>query len=167
MAEEKGYDVMLMAFAAASERLGRHWRLRIFGKGPRLDEMKGLAAQLGIADHLEFHGFVDNPYPFMAAADILVHAARFEPFGIVYTEALSLGLPVVATDCPGGPASIFDGGRYGLLTPEGDQEALAAGILRLAEDPGLRRDLGNEGPNERTTTLRRSSPRRWRRSQIP
>ena len=84
--------------------------------------------------------------PFMAAADILVHAARFEPFGIVYTEALSLGLPVVATDCPGGPGPIFDGGQYGLLTPEGDQEALAAGILRLAEDPGLRRDLSAKGP---------------------
>ena len=146
MAEEKGYDVMLKAFARASLDLGRHWRLRIFGKGPRLEEMRRLAVQVGVGEHVEFHGWVENPYPYLAAADVLVHAARFEPFGLVYTEALSLGVPVVATDCPGGPASIFEAGYYGVLTPVGDDEALTAGILRLAGDPGLRRELADRGP---------------------
>jgi glycosyltransferase involved in cell wall biosynthesis len=145
MAAEKGYDVLLDAFARASGELGRAWRLRILGKGPRLDEVRMLAQRLGIADHVEFMGWVDNPYPIMAAADVLVHAARFEPFGLVYTEALSLGVPVVATDCPGGPSRVFQGGKYGVLTPNEDAATLASAIVDLANDADRRDELAKNG----------------------
>jgi glycosyltransferase involved in cell wall biosynthesis len=60
----------------------------------------------------------------------------FEGLPGVLIQALAMGCPVVATDCPSGPAEILDGGRHGRLVPPGDPDALAAAILAaLAEPP--------------------------------
>jgi glycosyltransferase involved in cell wall biosynthesis len=82
----------------------------------------------------------------MAASDVFVHPARFEPFGIVYTEALALGLPIVATACPGGPVDVLDHGEFGRLVPTGEPAALADAIVEISEDRELRRTLAERGP---------------------
>ena len=64
-----------------------------------------------------------------------------EGFGIVIVEALACGLPVVSTDCKGGPREILDDGESGLLVPVGDPESMAAAILRLIEDENLYREM--------------------------
>lgn len=61
---------------------------------------------------------------------------------MVMIEAMSLGLPVVSFDCPTGPGDVIEDGRSGLLIPDGDIDALAAGMLRVIEDEPLRRALG-------------------------
>ena len=58
-------------------------------------------------------GFVDNPYPYIKQADILVSSSAWEGLPTVLIEALALGTPVVATDCPGGSAEILQDGKYG------------------------------------------------------
>lgn len=143
LALQKGYDVMLDAFAAASDRLPADWELQIFGNGPRRDALVEQARRLGIAGRTFFLGHDENPYPRIASADAFVHAARWEGFGIALTEALALGLPVVATSCPGGPKEILDNGRYGLLVPPEDPGALAAALVRLAADDQLRAVLSS------------------------
>ncbi|PYQ64472.1 MAG: hypothetical protein DMF53_07405 [Acidobacteria bacterium] len=75
------------------------------------------------------------------AADVLLVPSWYEPFGMVVLEGMLHGLPIVATRV-GGPASILRHGRTGLLVPPKDPRALAAALLRLIEDPALRRRLG-------------------------
>ena len=146
LAHEKGYDVLLRALALASPRLGEDWHLKVLGKGPRLEQLLELRAELGLQERVEFVGWVDNPYPTMAASDVFVHPARFEPFGIVYTEALALGIPIVATACPGGPIDVLDHGEFGRLVPTGEPAALADAIVEISEDGELRRTLAERGP---------------------
>ncbi len=109
-------------------------RLVVLGEGELRAPLGRLAHDLGIADRVAFPGFASNPYPAYRAADAFVLSSRWEGLPTVLVEALSLGTPVVATDCPSGPAEILAGGRWGRLVPPGDPEALAAGIsATLAE----------------------------------
>jgi glycosyltransferase involved in cell wall biosynthesis len=80
-------------------------------------------------------------------ADVQVIPSRYEPFGMVVLEGMLHGLPIIATNV-GGPAAILDDGRTGLLIPPFDPEALAGALLRLLQDPELRRRLGAEAAAE-------------------
>lgn len=91
-------------------------------------------------------GHVDNPFPMIAGAGAFALTSLRESFGNVLVEALCLGVPVISTDCPHGPAEILDSGRYGLLVPVGDAAALAAAVRRLADDGEMRERLAAQGP---------------------
>ena len=91
-------------------------------------------------------GHIDNPFPTIARAGAFALTSVRESFGNVLVEALCLGVPVISTDCPHGPAEILDAGRYGLLVPVGDAPALAAAVRRLAYDTATRERLAAEGP---------------------
>ncbi len=93
-----------------------------------LSELQALAGSLGITDHVELTGFVENPLPFMRAADAFVLSSRSEGFGNVLVEALGCGVPVVSTDCPHGPSEILAGGKYGILVPPQTPAALACAL---------------------------------------
>ena len=129
---QKGFDTLLDAFA----RLKRdNVRLVLFGKGPETEALQRQAIELGISDRVSFLGFVDNPYSYMSAADVFVLSSVHEGFGLVLIETMACGCPVVSTDCESGPDEILDGGKYGLLVPVGDKEALADGISQMLTDP--------------------------------
>jgi glycosyltransferase involved in cell wall biosynthesis len=81
-----------------------------------------------MTDVVAFEGFQDNPYSYMARADLLVSASVREGLSNVIIEALALGCPVVSTDCPGGPREVLRAGECGALVPVGDPQALAAAI---------------------------------------
>lgn len=97
--------------------------------------------QLGLRDRCVVTGFQTNVPEWMQAMDVVVHASDREPFGIVVIEAMALGKPVVAGD-EGGPTEIITHGKNGLLTPYGDADALARGILRYLDDPGFAAEIG-------------------------
>ena len=89
-----------------------------------------------------------------AAADVLVLASRAETYGMVVTEALARGLPVVATDVGGLPEALgggADGDRPGLLVPAGDPAALAAALRSWLGDSDLRRRLRLAAQERRAT----------------
>jgi glycosyltransferase involved in cell wall biosynthesis len=71
----------------------------------------------------------------MARANVLALSSLHEGLPGVLIEALGVGTPVVATDCPSGPAEILDGGRYGRLVPMGEAHALAHAICETLDDP--------------------------------
>jgi glycosyltransferase involved in cell wall biosynthesis len=71
----------------------------------------------------------------MARADALAFCSRWEGLPCVLVEALALGTPVVATDCPSGPAEILENGKFGALVPVDDHEAMAGAIIKTLSDP--------------------------------
>lgn len=127
----KDFATLIEAFAIV--RAQRPARLLILGDGPEMSRLRRLAADRGVAADVDMPGFSANPYPAMRAAAVLALTSRFDALPGVVIEALALGTPIVATDCPSGPAEILRGGRYGELTPVGGQKEVAAAILRVLE----------------------------------
>ena len=113
-------------------------------EGSYPDDLRELAADLGIADRVHFAGHQDDPYPWFDALDVVVHASAGEPFGLVVVEAMALGKPVVAT-MPGGPAEVVEDWRSGLLVPANAEQPLADAVLRILDDPELAARLGEGG----------------------
>ncbi len=131
LTRQKDYPTLIRAFAAVRER--RAARLMILGEGEDRAGLETLARELGCAVDLSLPGFVANPYPFLAAARLFVLSSAWEGFGYALIEAMALGTPVVATDCPWGPGEILDRGRYGRLVPVGDVGALTHAIEEVLD----------------------------------
>lgn len=130
---QKNVQLLLEAFDRL--RAARPCRLIIVGGGSELQRLQSQARLLCAADDVDLVGYQDNPYRFLRRASVFALPSRWEGFGNVLVEALALGVPVVACDCPSGPAEILDGGRLGPLVPVDDSAALAAGIARCLDDP--------------------------------
>ena len=145
MAPVKNIPLLLKAFALVAEKLDA--RLLIIGKGPEEDRIRAILREKGLEARVQLLGFVDSPRPYLRKADAFVLASNEEGFGQVYTEAMSEGLPVVTTDAQGGGSRfVLDGGRYGLLVPREDAQALASAMAKMA-DPAVRAkysDLGRQ-----------------------
>jgi glycosyltransferase involved in cell wall biosynthesis len=119
----------------------------IVGEGPQRAEFEGQIATRQPGSPVHLVGHIDNPFPMLASADILLSVSERESFGIVLVEALCLGVPVVATDCPSGPAEILEDGKFGELVPVGDAAAVARAIQNLADDGSRREHLAELGPH--------------------
>jgi glycosyltransferase involved in cell wall biosynthesis len=134
LTEQKGFDVLLAAFAQL--RAHRPCRLVILGEGKLRDSLTRRMDALGIHADVDLPGFRPNPYPEMAAADVFVLSSRWEGSPNVLTEALALGTPVVATDCPSGPREILQDGMVAPLVPMNDPASMAAAIEEMLDRPG-------------------------------
>lgn len=152
---QKDFDTLLRAFAGL--RRDRDARLIILGEGKLREPLQALAAELGVAEAVSMPGFVDNPAAYMARADLFVLSSRWEGSPNSLTEAVSLGTPVVATDCPNGPVEILERGRYGPLVEMGDAAGMTAAMKATLDDPLPRDFLRQAG--ERYTVER--SARRY------
>ena len=126
LTHQKGFDVLLRAFALARAR--RPMRLIILGKGPEHRRLQALAELLGVAADVELSGHVSNPIPYFRRADLFVLASRWEGLSNVLLEAMASGTPIVATRCTGS-TELLDRGRYGSLVNVGDVEGLAQTVL--------------------------------------
>lgn len=124
---EKNYILLLNAFSLIVKKVDV--RLLILGEGEIRFLLESVVMELGLSDLVFLPGFVTNPQAFICEADLFVLSSDFEGFGNVVVEALHAGTPVVSTDCPSGPREILEDGKYGILTPVGDAEALASAVL--------------------------------------
>lgn len=128
----KDYPSLLQAFALLLQK--EQAMLSIVGQGDLLSELETLANQLSIEKFVNFVGFSDMPYAWMASADLLVLSSHYEGFGNVLVEAMSVGTPVVSTDCKSGPREILCDGKYGKLVPVGDVDTLAQAMLQSLQE---------------------------------
>jgi glycosyltransferase involved in cell wall biosynthesis len=134
---QKNHRLLLEAFARTARPEDR---LAILGEGGERAVIEHAAQALGIADRLLLPGYVPDPGPWYASADLFVLSSDFEGFANVVVEAMGHGLTVVSTNCPFGPAEILAG--LGRLVPVGDAVALAAAMeaaLAAPDDPATAR----------------------------
>jgi Glycosyl transferases group 1 len=153
--EPKGHDVL---FAALAGLVSRTWTCTCVGDLGRdpafVDRQRGELGDSGIADRVHFTGSLagadlDRAY---AASDVLVLASRHESYGMVVTEALARGLPVIATSVGGVPEALgqaADGRRPGLLVPPDDHHALGLAIAGWLDDPDRRAEWQDAARNRR------------------
>lgn len=144
--QAKGHKHLVRAFAPVHEQYPQ-MHLVILGDGPLRKRLQLLTQELGLVSSVHFPGYQPNPFAWMARASFFVLPSLAEGFPNVLLEGMSLGLPVISTDCPSGPREILDvqdqfhfensefsKTAYGLLTPRLDQEATdAISSLSLAE----------------------------------
>lgn len=128
--KNQGY---LLHVLAEAKRLGHRYRLTLAGDGPGRKEWEALAMQLGVADQVEFLGYVSGASRLLPGHRAYVHAARMESFGIVLVEAMSCGLPVFAPPV-GGIPEVFDDGAEGTLWPLDNARICAEKLIAVLED---------------------------------
>jgi glycosyltransferase involved in cell wall biosynthesis len=139
----KGFSTLLDALALVRQFIPAH--LWIVGEGEQRPFLEKKIERLGLQDCVRLVGFQQNPFKYMAAADLFVLSSLFEGFGNVIVEAMACGVPVVATDCPFGPGEIIADGENGLLVAPASATALADGILRVLRDEELKKRLARGG----------------------
>lgn len=138
---EKGFDRLIDAFARVAP-LHPQWRLVIYGEGSLRTSLESRRDRLGLAERVEFPGWVNPPiWPVYRRAALFVLSSRYEGFPSALLEAMACGPACIAFDCPSGPGAIICHGEDGLLVPADDVEALAAAIERCIADPELRAAL--------------------------
>ena len=115
-------------------------KLYIFGDGPDKKKIDSYITQNGLRDRIFIMGFKNNINDYMRAADLFVHSSKYESFCIAALEAMSCGLPIVATDSPTGLSEILDNGRYGKLVQVGNPNDLASAISDSLENNLLSKD---------------------------
>jgi len=142
IARHKGVFELARAFGRVADELPR-LRLIYAGTGSGVEETRRLIAQLRLGGRVELTGWLqaERKRATLAGATIFVLPSYVEGMPMALLEAMSFGLPVIATPV-GGVPEIVTHERDGLLVPPGDIDALAAAIARLASEPELRERLG-------------------------
>ncbi len=142
LCHQKGFDLLLRSWARIAAD-HPSWVLRIVGSGEELEALKTLAAQLGIADCVQWIPATRWVFSQYEAASIYALSSRFEGFGLVLIEAMAQGLPIVSFDCPYGPAEIIEHGKTGQLVPPGDLTAFADALDQLMRHSARREKMAS------------------------
>lgn len=130
----KRHDLLLQAFTRLPVALGA--TLCIVGDGPEHAALEAMVDALDLRGRVLLPGYVADPTPYYARADVFVLSSDYEGFGNVIVEAMEFGVPVVSTNCVAGPAEILCDGRFGRLVPVGDAAALAEAMQAALAEPG-------------------------------
>jgi glycosyltransferase involved in cell wall biosynthesis len=143
---QKGFDVLIDAFAEVVADPDFGWDLIVAGDGPEHGALVDQAAERHLTDRVRFVGRTDRAatVALFQRAAVFVLPSRQEPFGIVNLEAMAAGTPVVATRV-GGVVEFVEDGRCGLLVPPNDPRAMAGAIRNLWQQPELRERLAEAG----------------------
>ena len=136
----KDIATLVRGFALAHETCP-NLRLLIAGDGEQMDMLKNLARELGVAEQVCFAGWVTDTDSFYNALDINTLTSLSETFPYSLTEGARAGLPTVASRV-GGVPYLIEHGVHGFLFEAGDYQALARHLITLAQDPELRRHIG-------------------------
>jgi glycosyltransferase involved in cell wall biosynthesis len=137
---EKGHDVLLSA-AAIVVRQFPEARFDIIGSGPELGALRAQAERLALGRAVSFLGHSEDVPARLAEADLFVLPSRSEAFPNAVLEAMSIGLPPIASSV-GGVPEVIEHERNGILVPPDDPAALASAICRFMADPAAAAQMG-------------------------
>lgn len=146
--ERKGHRYLLAAIAGANRNYAKSLPIKcvLAGDGSRRDELRALARNLQIANHILFLGMIGDARQVLDALDLFVFPSLKEGLGVALLEAMACGLPVIASRVGGVLDSVEDG-VSGVLVPPSNPEAMTAAIAALRDDPNRRLQLGRAARN--------------------
>ena len=142
LAEEKNQKLLLEALAKIRESVDA--RLILLGEGPERANLARMIRVLGLSDAVSMPGFVFNPMPYLARADVFALSSQAEGWGLALMEAMAIGCPVVATSV-GGVPELLQHGHAGAMVAGGDVTALSDALMRVLSDDTYRRGLVDAG----------------------
>ncbi len=137
---DKKNQAFLIEVAAILRSKKVTFKIDLLGDGPNRSKLEDLIRMLSLGDHVILHGNVDNVEQFLWEADLYLHSATYEPFGLVLIEAMAAGLPVVCLDGKGN-RDIMKEGKNGYMLSEQDPVAFAGRIIELKEDNDLYKSI--------------------------
>jgi glycosyltransferase involved in cell wall biosynthesis len=141
--EQKGLIYSLQGFAQIAGQFPTAHYV-IAGDGSLRAELEAAAQTLNLADRVHFLGWRSDPYAIFAALDLLLAPSLWEGFGLVFLEAMALGVPILSTRVSAIPEVVIDG-ETGWLVPPRDPDAIAAALRKALSDPALLRARGDNG----------------------
>lgn len=140
---QKGFDLLINAFARS--RASQTTDLLILGEGSQRDRLQHQISDLGLTEKVWLKGAANNPYCYLANAQLFVLSSRYEGYPNVLVEALACQCPVVATNCPTGPNEILTHGVDGILVENENADELSKAIDYMMENPSLRESFRQQG----------------------
>jgi len=111
---QKNIELILNSLVIV-KKIVPNFKYYILGKGNLKYQLTELSRKLGIHRNVLILGWKNDVYQYLSKSDLFIFSSNYEAFGIAIIEAMSMGLPVIATDTPYGPREILDNGRYGIL----------------------------------------------------
>jgi glycosyltransferase involved in cell wall biosynthesis len=141
----KGHDRFIRAAAAIADREDVHFAIvgaPIFRDADFMDDLRGQAYELGLADRVRFVPWLDDPRVAYAASDIICNTSHNEPFGRTLIEAAACGIPAICFNSGGTTEAVIDG-ETGYVVPDRDETLFAERLRRLVDDRALRERLSN------------------------
>lgn len=130
---QKDFTTIIKVFSEFS-KVEEDIKLVIVGGGTDKGKLEDLVRNIGIADRVVFIGQKKNPFIWMKNADVFLFSSKTEGFGLVLTEAMAVGTPVIATDCKVGPREILKNGEVGRLVKVGAESEMLASLKELFKD---------------------------------
>ena len=134
--KHKAQDIALNAFKKTL-KLFPNTKLIFAGEGADYNRLKDLADKLTVTPNIVFAGWRRDIWSIMSRATATILPSRYEGWPMVLIEAMAAGSPVIATDCPSGPKEILDNGRFGMLIPVEDSDALADAMIKMASSASI------------------------------
>lgn len=136
----KAVDRLIKLLAAVGRQDAQ---LIVVGAGPELEPLRALAHRLDLGDNVQFTGWVEEErkWRLLRAADAYISTSLHEGFGLVFLEAMAMGLPVIAPDA-GGQVDFLKDGATGFVTAAGDDEAMVRAVVALMASPDEAKRMG-------------------------
>ena len=140
LAHEKDYKTAILSVAKLKKRY-ENIKYYILGDGELKNELYRYSVSLDLKNDIIFTGHLNNPYPIMNNANVLLSTSLYEGFSNAILEALALNVPIVATDCPGGNKEIISNGENGFLAEVGNAKDIVDKLILVKKQKNYNIDV--------------------------
>lgn len=156
----KGFVRMVQAWAEVAGEFPQ-WQLHIYGSGAEQGRIEAAIESCGVAGSVVLKGYSQDFDRVLRSGSVYLMASHYEGFPMVLVEAMGSGLPLVAYDCPRGPADVIEDGVNGRLVPDGDRAAYAQALREVLADVGVRERMARAGLERAHAYQQERITQRW------